>query len=895
MDFVMDLPRTKGGHDVIWVVVDRLIKSAHFLTMKKTDSLRKLAQIYIREIIRLHRVPVDIVSDRDPRFVFRFWKCLHEKLGEDRRSGGGEISSGDNDEADFPPEMHDKFVSGMEIIRYHYWPREPIARSVQEQIVNALHLGERSRASHLLSELGSGGQALQAGDFISILQYCARTPDPLFVMETWKHMEEKDIDLSGKCYLLTIQSLCKGGYLKEAFKILSIQRENSDIYPTLPVYNNLLEACVETNSLNHASECLNLMEQQGVGKNAITYNLLLKLAVLQQDLPVVRDIWKEYINCHSPSIITVRKFIRSFTRLRDLESASVALQQMIAVAFQQKDSITKTAEGRLFDSRLDIPIPFRDDLARNRYGENSYTSISSSSEYYKERDSNEGVNFGMEAKEVRADGLSLSKQPFAGPVMKLLRWSFGDIIHTCANSKNVLLAEQLMLQMQNLGLEPSCGTYDGFIRALVAVKGLDDAMEVLKVMQQKNMKPYDSTLAAISVSCSRGLELDLAETFLAQISKCHLTYPFNAFLEACDTLDQPERAVGALAKMKYLNLLPDIRTYELLFSLFGNVNAPYEEGNMLSQIDAAKRITAIEMDMTRHGIQHSHISMQNLLKALGMEGMTKEMIQYLRVAENQFLHRSIHLGIHIYNTVLHSLVEAKESLMAVEIFKRMISCGLPPDAATYNIMIDCCSNIKCYRSACALISMMIRDGFYPHAVTYTALIKILLNFEDFDEALKLLDQASSEGIQPDLVLYNTILQAASQKGRIDVIELIVEQMHREKIQPDPSTCSHVFNAYVDNGPDSTAMEALQVLSMRMISEHDSILEEKRLEYENLIFDEDVETESQIIEIFKDSAYIAVALLYLRWCATLLFPISWLPNQSPWAKRLSSNYASRLRG
>lgn len=77
--------------------------------------------------------------------------------------------------------------------------------------------------------------------------------------------------------------------------------------------------------------------------------------------------------------------------------------------------------------------------------------------------------------------------------------------------------------------------------------------------------------------------------------------------------DQPERAVGVLAKMKHMNVLPDIRTYELLFSLFGNVNAPYEDGNIFSQVDAEKRINAIEMDMIRHGIQHSHVSMQNLV------------------------------------------------------------------------------------------------------------------------------------------------------------------------------------------------------------------------------------------------------------------------------------------
>lgn len=77
--------------------------------------------------------------------------------------------------------------------------------------------------------------------------------------------------------------------------------------------------------------------------------------------------------------------------------------------------------------------------------------------------------------------------------------------------------------------------------------------------------------------------------------------------------DKPERAVRMLAKMRQMELQLDIRTYELLFSLFGNVNAPYEEGNMLSQVDTAKRISAIEADMRKNGIEHSHSSIRNLV------------------------------------------------------------------------------------------------------------------------------------------------------------------------------------------------------------------------------------------------------------------------------------------
>jgi hypothetical protein len=81
MDFVTGLPRGKKGNDAIWVVVDRLTKSALFLPMKKTDSVDKLAKLYVNEVIRLHGVPVSIISDRDPRFTSRLWPSLQRAMG----------------------------------------------------------------------------------------------------------------------------------------------------------------------------------------------------------------------------------------------------------------------------------------------------------------------------------------------------------------------------------------------------------------------------------------------------------------------------------------------------------------------------------------------------------------------------------------------------------------------------------------------------------------------------------------------------------------------------------------------------------------------------------------------------------------------------------------------
>ena len=76
MDFVTHFPRTVRKHDVVWVIVDRLTKSAHFLAMRMTFTLEEFYRLYIREIVWLHGVLVSIVSDRDPRFTANFWKSF---------------------------------------------------------------------------------------------------------------------------------------------------------------------------------------------------------------------------------------------------------------------------------------------------------------------------------------------------------------------------------------------------------------------------------------------------------------------------------------------------------------------------------------------------------------------------------------------------------------------------------------------------------------------------------------------------------------------------------------------------------------------------------------------------------------------------------------------------
>ena len=82
MDFVTGLPRTSEGYDAIWVVVDRLTKSVHFIPIKITYSLERLAELYVAKVVKLHGVPVSIVSDRDTDLPPIFGEVFRKRWGQ---------------------------------------------------------------------------------------------------------------------------------------------------------------------------------------------------------------------------------------------------------------------------------------------------------------------------------------------------------------------------------------------------------------------------------------------------------------------------------------------------------------------------------------------------------------------------------------------------------------------------------------------------------------------------------------------------------------------------------------------------------------------------------------------------------------------------------------------
>ncbi|GJT74672.1 putative reverse transcriptase domain-containing protein [Tanacetum coccineum] len=79
-DFVIKLPNSSQGYDTIWVIVNRLTKSAIFTPMRETDFMKKFMRMYLKEVVTRHEIPVSIICDRNPRFASNFWRSLQKAL-----------------------------------------------------------------------------------------------------------------------------------------------------------------------------------------------------------------------------------------------------------------------------------------------------------------------------------------------------------------------------------------------------------------------------------------------------------------------------------------------------------------------------------------------------------------------------------------------------------------------------------------------------------------------------------------------------------------------------------------------------------------------------------------------------------------------------------------------
>ena len=178
-----------------------------------------------------------------------------------------------------------------------------------------------------------------------------------------------------------------------------------------------------------------------------------QLAVLQKNLNAVHIIWQKYIKLYSMSTIALRQFIRAFTRLGDIKSAYRTLQQMVSLAMKGNVSIRRTVYGTLCSTRLDIPVPSNNELDSAildpRKSKQHDSCLLSPPLYLPDTISANKAQqlICMNNKKVKSAEVNGINEQKSSVLVKVLRWSFNDIIHGCAKEKNYILAWKLILQV----------------------------------------------------------------------------------------------------------------------------------------------------------------------------------------------------------------------------------------------------------------------------------------------------------------------------------------------------------------------------------------------------------------------------------------------------------------
>ncbi|GJV55320.1 putative reverse transcriptase domain-containing protein [Tanacetum coccineum] len=162
MDFITKLPRTSSRHDSIWVIIDRLTKSAHFLAVREDFKIEKLARLYINKIVARNDMPVSIISDHDSYFTSRFWQSLQKALGTLLDLTWAEVGESKIIGSKIVQDTTDKIMQikkRLKVARDHHKSysdkrRKPLEFSVGDKVLlkvspwkGVVHFGKRSKLS----------------------------------------------------------------------------------------------------------------------------------------------------------------------------------------------------------------------------------------------------------------------------------------------------------------------------------------------------------------------------------------------------------------------------------------------------------------------------------------------------------------------------------------------------------------------------------------------------------------------------------------------------------------------------------------------------------------------------------------------------------------------------
>ncbi|CAM6107147.1 unnamed protein product [Calypogeia fissa] len=794
-----------------------------------------------------------------------------------------------------------------------------------------LKSGEEKQAAEVLDGIAILQKPAKVAICNSLLNSCSKSRNPEMAKLVWSFMKSNGVQTNEVSFGCMLGALSRGGCLEEAVDLLHMlfKRRQANVV----MYNTVLNGCMHAKSKRHAARCVQLMEAQGVAKDELSYAELIKLSGMRGDLNCTKKWWKRLNQNFAPNPSTRSPYIIALSRMNALTEAYQEIRNMVSDLGLQIGPEPLDDKEQILDQSyvgLLCEAGREDDVGiESKHSVLPETNaMSSKLQLPKEPALTEsGVHVTQNQEKLRDEDPTLPKEvsvkdpafsaelPSLGPrlpkntstSLKNLQNAYNSLINAAGKAGDHKLAESLFAEMRQLGLKTDIYTYNALLRAVVEGRGVPHALRIVRKMEASGPQPDVYSLTALLDGYCQQQDLNEAEDILQYMERGGRNQrpnccSYNILLKACAAVDDPVRALRVFARMKEAGVAPDNCTYLALFSACAHANAGLEASDRWSRQEVAKKITAIEMDMAQSGVPHSRESLTTVMRVFGAEGLTEAMLQRLQDAKDGG--KSL-LDTASFNTVIGSCLNAKQVETGWDVYRQMKVSGVKPDVYTYNILINGCALDKNISTAFELVETMQQEGLGPDVVTFNSLLKVVCYSGEMPVVLDLLKEMSASGVHPDAATFNTILTSASYHKRLDVTEHVLEEMQRRKVAPDQYTLLPVVSIYMQAGKTDDAVEALRVLSLRILdgsgtggqselndlnaSQLQDALED--LAKQNLHMQEDTRallTDAVFQKLPESLAIYAASLAGLVHGDNEAFD----HNQSSWANRLSTQYDRR---
>jgi pentatricopeptide repeat protein len=361
---------------------------------------------------------------------------------------------------------------------------------------------------------------------------------------------------------------------------------------------------------------------------------------------------------------------------------------------------------------------------------------------------------------------------------------------------------------ENNGQKLNSNNFSAAIAALTRSKQPERALQLVPLMQDRDIQPCVYTYTALIDACSKGGQWQSALALLSEMQQQGITpnvRSYTAAIDACSKSGQWQKALELLGQMRQRNVKPNVRSYTAA------IDACSKGGQW-------QRALELLSEMQLQDIKPNEKTYTAAIDACSKGGQWQQAVGLLREA----LAKGVTPTAEMFTATIDGYGSKGLWQQAVALLREMVVLfNVKPSVDSYNAVINACSKGKQWQQAVELLREMQQQGLMPDVITYTAVIDAHSNSGQWQKAVAFLREMVQSNVKPNIQSYNAAIDACSGSGQWQqAVSLLREMQQQQHIVPDSRTYNRVINACQNGGNWQLAVDLLSELKAAGLKAND---------------------------------------------------------------------------